>query len=211
MRRIAFISLFVLTAVIPLLSASLWRDRNLYKAGESVKVGDVIVVRIDDVTNLTFTMNSNSRSSSDVSSNPDVNITGFLPKINADKKTTTQDRTELSSKGRLTVDIAAQLTARANDGTFTIRGVKEYFFNGVANRFEVSGSVDPALINGRTVSSGDVVNFRLLIAASKQGINMDLKRDPLKPNETPKAELTAEEKQKIILDYLNRMLNELTR
>jgi hypothetical protein len=40
---------------------------------------------------------------------------------------------------------------------------------------------------------------------------MDLKREPLKPNETPKAELTAEEKQTIILEYLNRMLNELTR
>jgi flagellar basal body L-ring protein FlgH len=192
-------------------AASLWRDRNIYKSGESIKVGDVITVRIDDLTNLQFSMNSNNRSSSDVSSNPDVNMTGFLPKISADKKSTTQDKTELSSKGRLTLDIAAQITNRANDGTFAIRGIKEYSFSGVANRFEVSGSVDPALVNGRIVRSGDIVNFRLNIATTKQGLNMNIQRPALKQDETPKAELTNQEKQRIIIDYIEKMLNELTR
>jgi flagellar basal body L-ring protein FlgH len=192
-------------------AASLWRDRNIYKSGESIKVGDVITVRIDDLTNLQFSMNSNNRSSSDIASNPDVNITGFLPKISADKKTTTQDKTELSSKGRLTLDIAAQITNRANDGTFAIRGIKEYSFSGVANRFEVSGSVDPALVNGRVVRSGDIVNFRLNISTTKQGLNMNIQRPALKQDETPKAELTNQEKQRIIIDYIDKMLNELTR
>jgi hypothetical protein len=40
---------------------------------------------------------------------------------------------------------------------------------------------------------------------------MNLQRPPLKENETPKAELTDAEKQKIIIDYLNKMLGELTR
>lgn len=194
-----------------LAAASLWRDRNMYKSGESIKVGDVITVRIDDLTNLQFSMNSNSRTSSEIASNPDVNITAFLPKVSSDKKSTSQDRTELSSKGRLTLDIAAQITNRANDGTFAIRGIKEYSFSGVANLFEVSGAVDPALVNGRTVRSGDIVNFRLNIATVRQGLNMNIQRPALTPDQTPKAELTNEEKQKIIIDYIEKMLNELTR
>jgi flagellar basal body L-ring protein FlgH len=211
LRRICIIFVLILESEHFLSAASLWRDRNIYKSGESIKVGDVITVRIDDLTNLQFSMNSNSRTSSDIASNPDVNITAFLPKISSDKKSTSQDKTELSSKGRLTLDIAAQITNRANDGTFAIRGLKEYTFSGVANRFEVSGSVDPALVNGRTVRSGDIVNFRLNISTAKQGLNINIQRPALTPDQTPKAELTNDEKQKIIIDYISKMLGELTR
>jgi flagellar L-ring protein FlgH len=203
--------LLTLAISVTAFSATIWKERNIYKAGDDLKAGDVIVVRVDDISRMRFNMTMNSKSGGSISNNPDVNITGFLPKISSDKKTSTNDTTELSSKGDLAIDIAAQITAKNNDGTWAIRGIKEYSFNGVANRFEVSGSVDSALLNGRMAKSSDVVNFRLLIATTKQGIAMNLQRPPLKENETPKAELTQEEKQKIILDYLNKMLSELTR
>jgi len=206
------LAIFILLSVsAAAFSATIWKERNLYKTGDDLKAGDVIVVRVDDITRMSFTMTMNSKSGTTISSNPDVNITGFLPKVSADKKTTSNDTTDLSSKGNLSIDIAAQITAKNNDGTYAIRGVKEYSFNGVANRFDVSGSVDSALLNGRMVRSSDVVNFRLLVATTKQGIDMNLQRPPLKENETPKAELTDAEKQKIIIDYLNKMLGELTR
>jgi len=190
--------------------ASLWRDRNLYTAGQDIKVGDVVVVRVDDITRMRFNMTVNSKTSSNVTSNPDVNITGFLPKIASDKKTTAADATELASKGDLSIDIAAQITARGNDGKFTIQGVKEYSFNGVLSRFTVAGIMDPALLNGRVIRSGDVVNFRFTIDTTKQSLGIAVRREPLKADETPKAELTQEEKQRIIIDYLNKMLNELS-
>ena len=192
-------------------SATIWKDRNMYKAGDDLNVGSVIVVRVDDITRMSFNMTMNSKTGSPIASNPDVNITGFLPKVSADKKTNLNDSTDLSSKGNLAIDIAAQITGKNNDGTYAIRGVKEYAFNGVANRFDASGILDSALLNGRMIRSGDLVNFRLGIATTKQGLDMNLQRPPLKENETPKAELTDTEKQKIILDYLNKMLNELTR
>jgi flagellar basal body L-ring protein FlgH len=210
MKRIMIAFIFLIFCS-SLQSATLWRDRSLYSSGRDLKVGDVVVVRVNDITRMRFNITMNSKSESNVSSNPDVNITGFLPKITADKKTTAADTTELTSKGDLAIDVAAQITARANDGTYTIQGRKEYSFNGVASRFDVSGTLDPALLNGRVIRSSDVVNFRLVIATTKQGIGINIQRPPLAAGETPKAELTDTEKQQIILDYINKMLNELSR
>ncbi|HEY1407030.1 MAG TPA: flagellar basal body L-ring protein FlgH, partial [Spirochaetota bacterium] len=187
MKRMIIIAL-VLSGCLSIASAaSLWRDRNFYTAGQDVKVGDVVVVRVDDITRMRFNMTMNSKSDANVTSNPDVNITGFLPKIAADKKTTSSDSAALESKGDLALDIAAQLTARGNDGKFTIQGIKEYSFNGVASRFTVAGTLDPVLLAGRVIRSSDIVNFRLTVDTTKQGLGLNATRPPLQPNETPKA------------------------
>jgi flagellar basal body L-ring protein FlgH len=206
------LSLLLLAAVAaPCAAATLWRDKSLYASGQELKVGDVVVIAVSDISKMSFSMNMNSKSSSNVSSNPDVNITGFLPKVNADKKSTTTDSSDLKSKSDLNIEIAAVVTARTPEGKYQVRGTKEYIFNGVSNRFEVSGLVDPALLNGRSVRSSDVVDFRLNVAGTKQGMGMAITREPLKDKEQPKAELTDAEKQRLIIDYLTKMLGELSR
>ena len=197
--------------IVPVSAATTWREKSLYTAGSELKAGDVIVVSVGDVTRMTFSMNINSKSASNISSNPDVNITGFLPKVSADKKSTTVDGLDLQGKGNFNIEIAAMITARTPDGKYQVQGTKEYVFNGVSNRFEVSDMVDPAMLNGRSVRSSDVVNFRLSVATSKQGLGIAVQRPPLKDKETPKAELTDAEKQKLIIDYLTKMLSELSR
>ncbi|HEY1406146.1 MAG TPA: hypothetical protein VF857_06010, partial [Spirochaetota bacterium] len=77
--------------------------------------------------------------------------------------------------------------------------------------FTVAGTLDPVLLAGRVIRSSDIVNFRLTVDTTKQGLGLNVTRPPLQPNETPKAELTDAEKQRIIIDYLNKMLNELSR
>ena len=49
-------------------------------------------------------------------------------------------------------------------------------FNGVSSRFEVTGTVDPAMLNGRTVRSSDVVGFRLVVSGTKEGLGMAIGR-----------------------------------
>lgn len=210
MKRYAAFIIVVLIAV-PSFGASLWREKSLYTAGQQLKTGDVIVIAVDDITRMRFTMNVNSKNSSNVSSTPDVNITGFLPKVSADSKTATADLTDLQGKGDLNIEIAAQVAGQTADGKYQVQGVKEYVFNGVSNRFEVSGIIDPALMNGRSIRSTDVVNFRLGVSGTKEGLNLNIQRPALKPDETPKAELTNDEKQRLIIDYLTKMLSELSR
>jgi len=206
-----FILLVLASFILPVSAATLWREKSLYSAGSELKTGDVIVVAVGDITRMRFSMSVTSKSSSNLSSNPDLNITGFLPKVNADKKSVTGDELDLQSKGDLNVEIAAVITARTADGKYQVQGTKEYIFNGVSNRFEVSGLVDPVLLNGRNIKSSDIVNFRLNISGSKQGLGPAIQRAALKPDETPKAELTNDEKQKLIIDYLTKMLSELSR
>ena len=210
MKRYAAFFLFV-TIAFPALGASLWRERSMYSAGQQLKTGDVVVVSVDDITNMRFTMNVNSKNSTNVSSTPDVNITGFLPKVSADRKTENSDKTDLQGKSNLNMEIAAQITAQNPDGKYQVQGSKEYIFNGVSNRFEVSGIIDPALMNGRSIRSADIVNFRLAVSGTKQGLDLNIQRAPLKPDETPKAELNDAEKQRLIMDYLTKMLSELSR
>lgn len=193
------------------LGASLWRDRNLYATGDALKTGDLLVVRIDDVSRMRFTMTMQSKAMSDISVNPDVNITGFLPKVAADSQSNQSDSTQMATKGDMLFDVAVRVTARAADGTYTVQGTKEYSVNGVASRFTVSGSVDPALVEGRIVRSGNVADFRLSINTTQTGIGLAITRPPLKEGEVPSKELTADEKQKIMIDYLTKMLAELSR
>ncbi|MGL4368951.1 MAG: flagellar basal body L-ring protein FlgH [Spirochaetota bacterium] len=203
--------LVLCACALPAAAATVWREKSLYTASTQLAAGDVVVVAVEDITNLRFTMNVESKSASDISSNPDATITGFLPKVSADKKSTTADSSSLQGKGNINIEIAARITARTAEGKYQVEGIKEYLFNGVSTRFEVSGIVDPALMSGRSIRSTDIVNFLLTVSGTKQGLGLNIQRPPLKENDTPNADLTDAEKQRIIIDYLTKMLSELSR
>lgn len=204
--------LFAILIVPPAINAkSLWQDKNLYASGDSLKVGDIVIVEIDDMTRLKFTLALQDKTSSGVTSNPDTNITGFLPKVSAEKKSNQGTTTDVSSTGTIKISIAAQVTQKRPDGTFQISGTREYSFNGNTNRFTVTGIVDPKLIQGRSVASDNVVNFRLDIRGAREGAGIAIKREAPKEGQPVKADLTEQEKQQLIIDYLQKIIGELSR
>lgn len=190
---------------------SLWQDKNIYSAAESLKVGDILIVKVEDISQMKFTMSLTSKSSFNITANPDANITGFLPKVSSNKKSTNSDKTNFSGKGNLSISIAATITKKIKDGKYQISGIREYSLNGINSRFTVSGDVKPSLVRGQYIMSYNIANFRLEIKGRKEGLAIDLKREKLKEGANASAQLTEEEKQKIILDYLKKMMGELTR
>lgn len=206
--KVVFIILFIAT---PLLSRSIWRDRNIYSSSDALQIGDIVVVVIEDVSQMRFTYNIQNESNTKITSNPDVNITGFLPKVSADKDITNKDEIKLSGNGNLNISVASTVTRQEPNGNYTVQGIKEYVFNGVSSRFTVSGIINPALLNGRKIKSNDITNFNLNIRGYKQGLGLNITRAPLQEGETVKSELTETEKQQIITDYLQKMINELSR
>ncbi len=190
-------------------SRTIWRDRNIYSSANSIRVGDILIVNINDVSNMRFTLNINSRTTSGISSNPDVTITGFLPKVSANKNLTYRNSTAVSEKGRLNLSVAASVVGRGAGGSYSITGTRAYSFNGTTNTITVSGLVDPFLINGRNVDSSNIVNFRLQVRGRGEGITIT--RPQLKEKETAGSTLTEQEKQQIIIDYLQKMLSELAK
>jgi flagellar basal body L-ring protein FlgH len=189
---------------------SIWQDKNPYASESDVKVGTVIIVTVNDISDMRFTYSVSNKSNSAVSSNPDTVITGFLPKIAANKKIGNDDSTQFAGKGKIGFSIAVRVMNRAPGGVLlAVAGSRTYNFSGITNIITVRGLVDPALIKGRTIDSNGMVDFAMEIRGLRQGV--DLKRPPLKGDEKANAALTEQEKQQIIIDYLRKMLGELTR
>lgn len=207
MKRIALI--VILMAVPAWLGAkTIWKDGNPYGSSSDIPVGAVIVVSVNDMSDMRFTYTTGNKIGSTVSSNPDMTITGFLPKVSADRKITNDDMTQFAGKQKIAFSIAVRVLNRVGN-MLNVAGSKTYTFSGVTNIVTVTGLVDPALMKGRAIDSNNVADFTLEIRGLKLGIN--LQRPPLKKDEKADASLTEEEKQRIIIDYLKKMLGELTR
>lgn len=212
MRR-SIISLIIITLIIPvcIYSKTIWKDINIYASGEGLKIGDVITVSIEDISKLKFTMNYTDDKSFNIISNPDSNLTPFLPRITSNKNKKDIDKSSFSGTGNLTMSIASRITEKMNDGKFRMAGTKEYIFNGIINRFRVNGIIDPAVLKGRTVKSREVADFILDIRGITERGAIMIQRPNVKEGETSSTNLTEQEKQDIIIDYLNKMINELTK
>lgn len=204
-KIIALLFLFCAGYAYP---ATIWVDRNLYSSSSSLNVGDVIIVNVNDISSLKYNINLGSKNSNDITSNPDMTITGFLPKISGNRKSASSDSTQFSGSGSLKISVAATVAAKTANGMYTVAGVRVYSFNGVASTITVAGVLDPALIKGRIISSDNLANFRIEIRSASEGIN--IQRQP-KEGEAVKAELSEAEKQKVVVDYLQRVIRELTK
>ena len=190
-----------------LFARSIWQDRNLYNPNANLRIGDIIVVSVEDTSNLNFSVSFDNDNSFTISSNPDKSLTGFLPKISSDRTTTTGNKNQFQSRGSASLEIAATITRRAGRN-YVITGVRSYIFQGLRNQIQVTGIVSPALIHGNKIKSNRIANFTMQISGTRQGI-INLKRDPLKKDEKANVKLTETEKQRIIIEYLQKMLREL--
>lgn len=208
MKRAVFIILFFYLCV-SLYSESIWRDRNIYSTEGTPQVGDIIVVNVQDLSRFKYEIKLNNTSSSEVESNPDINITGFLPNVSYNKNLKNNETTSFSGNSNMEMSIAATITAIQNNGNAVISGTRSYSFNGVVTTLGVSGVVDPKFISGGSIDSGNVSNFGINIAGRRDGLNIHPAQ--LEDGETASAQLPEEEKQRIIIDYLQKIIREITR
>ena len=189
--------------------ATIWQDRDIYSTDRNLQVGDIIVVNVSDLSKLKFEVELKNNSSSDIMSNPDVTITGFLPKIQGSKNIKNNESTNYIGNSKLEFAIAARITARQQNGLSTISGMRIYSFNGITNSIQITGVIDPKQLSAGTISSEQVADFRLQITERKDGPT--IAKPALAEGESANANLTEAEKQQILIDYLEKMIRELTR
>lgn len=206
-RFLAVVIIF--SAVTALAGKSIWVDRNHFASSGTLKQGDIIIINVDDISNLQFNLSLKNSSDSSTASNPDVTITGFLPKVQGNKNIKNNDVTTFTGKGKFSFSVASRITKREQGGKFIVAGTRSYSFNGVTSTVAVSGIIDPVLVKGRQVDSRSVANFRIEIRSTKEGLR--LQRPALKKDEKAEVKLTETEKQRMILQYLEKMLNQLSR
>src|SRR5271157_214417 len=115
MRRL-FATAIMVSFCFSLSAKSLWQDRNPYTSEGEIKVGSVIVIAINDISDMRFSYSTSNRGNSNVSSNPDTTITGFLPKVAANRRTGSDDSTQFSGRGKISFSIATRVLNRAPGG-----------------------------------------------------------------------------------------------
>jgi len=192
-----------------LYSESIWRDRNVYSTEGEPAVGDIVVVNVRDLSKFKYEIKLNNTSSSEVISNPDITITGFLPSVSSNRNLKNNESTSFSGNSNMEISIAAVITGRQNNGNAVFSGSRSYSFNGVLTTVGINGIVDPKYITGGSVDSWNVANFGIQITGRREGLTI---RPPqLEEGGTASAVLTEEEKQRIIIDYLEKIIRELTR
>lgn len=211
MKRAAIVTAFVILMSALLTARTIWRDVNIYSAGAGLSVGDVVVVNIEDISKLKFSMSMNDDSSFTIVSNPDSSLTAFLPRISSNRDKTEDSQSSFSADGSLRLSVASQITERLDNGKYRISGLREYVFNGIINRFRVRGIIDPAIIKGRNVPSNEIADFVLDIRGITERGAVSITRPEIQEGESANASLTEQEKQALIIDYLNEMINELTK
>ncbi len=190
-------------------AATIWKDKEIYSTDKNLQVGDVIIVYVRDLSKMKFDIALRNNTSSDIASNPDMTITGFLPKIASNKNVKNNESTNFNGNSRIEIAIAARVTERQNNGFSVINGARIYTFNGVTNTIQVAGIVDPKLLNAGSIDSDHVADFRIQIIGRKEGLT--IRKGQVTGTEQAGVNLTEPEKQQIIIDYLEKIIRELTR
>ncbi len=207
-RRFRLIILFILISTI-VQAATIWQDKDVYSTDTNLQVGDIIIVNVRDFSKLKFDVALNNNTSTDIISNPDMTITGFLPKISANKNIKNNESTNFNGNSKIDMAIAARVTEKQNNGYSVISGVRAYTFNGVTNTIQVAGVIDPKLLNAGSIDSEMIAEFRIQITGRKEGLT--IRKAQVAEGEKAFSELTEAEKQQIVIDYLEKMIRELTR
>jgi len=190
-------------------AATIWKDQDIYSTDKNLKVGDIIIVYVKDLSKMKFDIALRNNTSSDIASNPDMTITGFLPKIASNKNIKNNESTNFNGNSKIEIAIAARVTERQNNGFSAINGARIYTFNGVTNTIQVAGIVDPKLLNAGSIDSDHVADFRIQITGRKEGLT--IRKGQIAETEQAGVNLTEPEKQQIVIDYLEKMIRELTR
>ena len=159
--RISF--LLLLAAALCAGAESLWSPgfKGYLSGGRGPAVGDVVVIRIDASSSLSFTSSSNDAKSLtlEFSGGDSGNLFSFLPQVRTAGSRSAAGRDALSLK----TEIPAVVTAVNPDGTATVQGSRTVSVEGKDESVTVVGSVSPGLVDQRgSIPFSRLANSRLV-------------------------------------------------
>jgi len=145
---------------------------------------------------------------------PDKGLTDFLPPANVDR--TISGKQDSRARGRSKFLFKLGVTvSRVKGETIEFTGTRIIAPEDGRTRaqIQVSGQIHRQDIGGnRTIKSSDVSNLQVLMRGGPvaQNKNLPMKQLPGDATQGPRASATPtpEEKEKLLLDYLNRILGE---
>jgi len=142
---------------------SLWSPgfKGYLSGGRGPVVGDVLEIRIDASSSLSFTSSSNDTKNLtlEFTGGESGNLFSFLPQVRTTGSRSAAGRDVLSLK----TEIPAVVTAANPDGTVQVQGSRTVSIEGKNESVTVSGSVSPGLIDQKgSVAFSRLANSRLI-------------------------------------------------
>ncbi|TGM57805.1 flagellar basal body L-ring protein FlgH [Leptospira adleri] len=195
--------------------SSLWTDKNPYSVRQNIKVGSPLFIKIRNGLQAEFELESNADETLTLKAMPDKKIIPDMPSYNNDRTITRKNKGKIKSIGKIKGNLTALVTAvDPNTGLLTIQGQKLSVINGEENSLILAGTVAPEFVEkDSSLDSDKIANLQVTYNGRinpKQATPPIALKTITNPDGsvTVKAELSEEEKQRLILNQLNRLLGE---
>jgi hypothetical protein len=225
MKRALYV-LFILISIVyfsvtvlmrpPLHAESLWRDSHLFSTRGVIQPGDILKIQFA-YRNIIRYRNEMKTGESEESSfgQPSIKTFSFLPSL---ENTTTHNRNsnlEYNNEREFSMRIAVTVESASTNGIVNFSGGHTVILNGQSERILLQGQVRMADIGeGNTVTSTDIANLTFAwhgpqVMRQQALSTNDLVATATNEDGSPAAsdgiELTPEAKQRLLMQYLNRI------
>lgn len=213
-QLVSSFGLISLTAT-SLCSEDLFNGSNPYVQKEEIRVGDVIKLVVDEPVIVEYDYEGDRDDHRTIKLAPDRQTLSFLPPVDDDRSYVDKNRSKIRSRVRLRMHFGVRVAAIEN-GIIRFQGTRRlgYEQGRLEQQMQSSGFVSLRDIGrDRSVLSRNVADLQIVIIGrpQEQRENLQLKQEPpANPADPPviRADMTDSEKQRLLLDYLNRLLGE---
>lgn len=194
---------------------SQWQDKNPYSRSQNLRVGSAIFVKLKEGFTAEFEIESTADENITIKAVPDKKVIPENPTYNTDRTIVRKNKGKIKSLGKLKGNLTAVVTAvDANTGLLTLQGQRSSTYNGEPSQVLLTGRLAPEFIaRDNSVDADRIADLQIQFTGRIEPKNL---QPPitLKTINNPdgtvtvKAELSEEEKQRYILEQLNRLLGE---
>lgn len=210
MIRILFILVFslILSAGLALFpQTTLWQDHNPY--AQTYETGDLITVEINEKFSLRLDNKWENGIDQEMTLVPDRNYMDFLKQSEQSQSLSRDSENKTRIQDSFAYTMAASVTQKSDRGILTLEGTRVFRVDDRNLTLRFSGRVREADVKNAVVSSARVSDMQLLVNGapdfpSNNQVGMKTP-EQLQEEAAQVADLSEQEKQQILLDYLRRV------
>ncbi len=187
-----------------------------------MKVGSVIRVILKEGMKAEYTYEAAKDETLTIKSAPDKKLVPEIMGYNTDRSIASKNNGKEKSNSKILGAIAVQVIEISPEGMLVVEGIRETIYEKGKSSLKLSGKISPSDIRANSITSDYIANLKLEYKAApihKELTDPNVQLKPaLAPNGKPiigqdgeplqKADLSENEKQKIILKNIRKMLGE---
>ena len=213
MKHLTILTILACSCAGMLAATTLWQDGHLFSAQGRILPGDILKIHFAYRNMIRYRNEMKTGETQKVSfGKPDAKTFSFLPALDNNTMFNRNNNLEYNNEREFATTIAVMVQGVATNGIVTFRGLHRVFLNGQDERVELSGQVRAADVGeGNRIMSTDIANLSFAWYGPEAQRQNRLTAADLATTTNTNAlradspELNAAMRQRLLLQYLNRM------